>query len=366
MTDLTTSVIRPGRALRVAVCAAAVSLMLGAPVLQAEDAGQFDTGWYGGLGLGSGDLDPDGGTSGWGVSDGSDDGWRVFVGRHLTPRVRVELNYTDLGAASLLHSNPAINIAVPDAHVDYSAFGVNADWLVRPADSRWNLFARGGVAAIDNDASDAAIQIDRDDDVSLAVGAGAQWRGNGRWLAQVVYERLSSDAEWLGVSVGAYLGGRHRGVDAEPAAATNTTATATERTPALISSPAAPEPDYSCRVVRRVIKGLDFASESAELDADAHALLDRVGAALGRIPDLIVEVVGHTDSWGSADYNQGLSERRAQAVADYLSGLPGFMTTLSVRGAGEAEPVADNATAEGRALNRRIELLLDNRLVCQN
>ncbi|MEM9605721.1 MAG: OmpA family protein [Pseudomonadota bacterium] len=364
MTDLTTSVTWPGRTLHRAACAAAVVLTLGAPALQAEDAGSFDTGWYGGLGLGTSDLDPDGGTSGWGVSDGSDDGWRVFIGRHLTPRVRVELNYTDLGAASLLHSNPAINVAVPDAHVDYSAVGVNADWLARPAESRWNLFARGGLAAIDNDASDAAIQIDRDDDVSLAVGAGAQWRGNGRWLAQVVYERLSSDAEWLGVSVGAYLRGRHRSVDAGPAVDTST-AVATP-TPALISSPAAPEPDYSCRVVRRVVKGLDFASESAELDADAQALLDRVGAALGRIPDLIVEVVGHTDSWGSAEYNQGLSERRAQAVADYLSGLPGFMTTLSVRGAGEAEPVADNASAEGRALNRRIELLLDNRLVCQN
>ncbi|MEM6988615.1 MAG: OmpA family protein [Pseudomonadota bacterium] len=334
--------------------------------LAAQGAGTFVPGWYVGLGAGGSDLDPDGASSGWSVDNSSDTGSRLFIGRHLTPRLRVELNYSDLGAADLVHSNPAINLAVPNAMVDYTSIGLNADWLLRPVNNTWNAYVRAGVASIDNDASDPAIQIDRDDDVNLAAGAGVQWRGTGRWMAQLTFERLASDAEWLGLSIGAYLGKRQAALGAAGAAVAVAAESADGgESPALVQAQER-QPDYSCRIIRRVVQGVSFASASADLDVDSRAMLDRVGAALARIPDLLVEVVGHTDSFGDAGYNQQLSEQRALAVRDYLTGLPGFFTTLSARGAGEAEPVADNATAEGRALNRRIELVLDNRLVCQN
>ena len=65
--------------------------------------------------------------------------------------------------------------------------------------------------------------------------------------------------------------------------------------------------------------------------------------------------MGHTDSKGSKAYNQKLSERRAQAVADFLRTF-GVKNSMSVKGMGETQPVADNATDAGRAQNRRVEI----------
>jgi OOP family OmpA-OmpF porin len=70
----------------------------------------------------------------------------------------------------------------------------------------------------------------------------------------------------------------------------------------------------------------------------------------------MLEIVGHTDSTGPEDYNQGLSERRAQAAADYLVSKGVSPSRIVVRGVGESQPLADNATREGRAMNRRVEL----------
>jgi OOP family OmpA-OmpF porin len=70
-------------------------------------------------------------------------------------------------------------------------------------------------------------------------------------------------------------------------------------------------------------------------------------------------VGGHTDSVGTDAYNQGLSERRAMAVKDYLVGKGVDGSRLSSMGYGESSPVASNDTADGRALNRRVELNLN-------
>ncbi len=87
-------------------------------------------------------------------------------------------------------------------------------------------------------------------------------------------------------------------------------------------------------------------------------VLDSVARALVQHPELRAKAVGHTDSTGSAATNQTLSVNRARAVANYLSqqGVP--VANLTAEGRGPNEPVADNATADGRAANRRVELYL--------
>jgi OOP family OmpA-OmpF porin len=85
-------------------------------------------------------------------------------------------------------------------------------------------------------------------------------------------------------------------------------------------------------------------------------MLDEGVKILKRHSDLKVEIAGHTDSQGDDVYNQGLSERRAQAVADYLIAHGANGANITVKGYGESEPVADNGTMEGRAANRRVEL----------
>jgi len=108
----------------------------------------------------------------------------------------------------------------------------------------------------------------------------------------------------------------------------------------------------SCDVTRQ----LQFALNSAELTADDKKVLDEVAANLAKLKFISGTVIGHTDSSGSDAYNQKLSERRAQSVATYLEGKGIGAGRLAVSGKGESEPVADNATKEGRAQNRRVVL----------
>ena len=101
-----------------------------------------------------------------------------------------------------------------------------------------------------------------------------------------------------------------------------------------------------------------FAFDSAELSDDAKAVIDeRINRFQGKVKlTSILKVVGHTDSTGPEAYNQGLSERRAQAVADYIMANTENLSTsdMEVVGKGETDPVASNDTREGRAKNRRV------------
>ncbi len=100
-----------------------------------------------------------------------------------------------------------------------------------------------------------------------------------------------------------------------------------------------------------------FASGSARLDDASEPLLKELLDITSKCPGIEVEVAGHTDSVGASSYNQRLSEQRARSVADYLIRNGIAPERLSAKGYGEAEPVASNDTADGKAKNRRIEFL---------
>jgi outer membrane protein OmpA-like peptidoglycan-associated protein len=108
-----------------------------------------------------------------------------------------------------------------------------------------------------------------------------------------------------------------------------------------------------------------FETNKADLKPESYPALDEVGSILAKWPELKIEIGGHTDDRGAADYNQSLSQRRAQAVLDYLtshfSSIHGDQYT--VVGYGESQPVASNDTAQGRAQNRRVEFKVLNREV---
>jgi outer membrane protein OmpA-like peptidoglycan-associated protein len=107
-----------------------------------------------------------------------------------------------------------------------------------------------------------------------------------------------------------------------------------------------------------VLDGLYFATASAELLPASDAAIAEAAALLRARPDLRLDVVGHTDDRGGEALNLTLSRRRAQAVADALVQGHGIASErLGVRGAGASQPVADNASEAGRALNRRVELV---------
>lgn len=123
--------------------------------------------------------------------------------------------------------------------------------------------------------------------------------------------------------------------------------------PPLPPPPAKPAP----RVERTII--LDhvlFDFDKTAIKPDGAKILDRLVAFLKENPDKKVDLEGHTDWIGTEKYNQGLSERRAASVRNYLVKKGIDANRLITRGFGEAKPIADNKTREGRAKNRRVEV----------
>ena len=103
---------------------------------------------------------------------------------------------------------------------------------------------------------------------------------------------------------------------------------------------------------------ITFKTNSADLDPSFYKVLSSVNVVVKKYNQTVVEVAGHTDNTGSADYNQKLSERRANAVAQYLESQGLASNRVVTVGAGATRPVANNSTPEGRQANRRVELTL--------
>lgn len=122
---------------------------------------------------------------------------------------------------------------------------------------------------------------------------------------------------------------------------------------------AAAEPPQDEVIVLSDLGGVLFAFDSAKLTPAAETTLDGVVEKLRGADVLAIRVDGHTDSVGSDAYNQGLSERRAASVVDYLisQGVPA--EKLTSQGLGESKPIEDNGTDDGRAQNRRVEIHVD-------
>jgi outer membrane protein OmpA-like peptidoglycan-associated protein len=101
-----------------------------------------------------------------------------------------------------------------------------------------------------------------------------------------------------------------------------------------------------------------FAFDKSGLSADAKTNLDKLVKVLNSYPDTNIEVQGHTDSKGSDSYNMTLSEKRATSVSGYLKNNGINSSRVTIKGFGKSAPKYDNATADGRTQNRRVEFLI--------
>lgn len=181
--------------------------------------------------------------------------------------------------------------------------------------------------------------------VGAAIGAGTG--GN---------NHEHSDNAMLGAGIGAVVGGAlgclltKEEVEAAPPPPP-----APPPAPQAEPAPVAPEPK------RIVLRGVNFDYDKSNIKSQFVPILDEAAQTLKDNPDITVSVEGHTDSIGSDEYNQRLSERRAQAVKQYLVSKGIDASRLSTAGKGEQEPISPNTkdgrdNPEGRAMNRRAEL----------
>lgn len=180
---------------------------------------------------------------------------------------------------------------------------------------------------------------------AMGAGAGA---AVGAGLGALIGD--SSRAAAIGAGIGAVAGGiagynwsRVKN-DVEQSGATSLGVDVTEM------------PDGSLRV--NIPSNVSFDTGKYDLKPALLPVLDSVARALVQHPELRAKSVGHTDSTGSMQVNQTLSVNRANAVTNYLASRGVASSRLMSEGRGPNNPVADNSTAEGRAMNRRVELYL--------
>lgn len=109
-------------------------------------------------------------------------------------------------------------------------------------------------------------------------------------------------------------------------------------------------------IILNMPSNITFATDQDQVIPAFYSTLDSVALVLNKYNQTLINVYGHTDSTGSDDYNQALSQRRANAVANYLATRGVNPQRMIAQGFGESRPIADNSTEAGRAQNRRVEI----------
>ena len=130
-------------------------------------------------------------------------------------------------------------------------------------------------------------------------------------------------------------------------------------TPGLSSNSGCPEIAKEDRSTLDIaMRAVQFDTGNSKIKAESYSILSQIADIMGRYPDYNLSIEGHTDNVGDAKANQILSERRAKATYDYIVSKGISSARLSYVGYGEVQPIADNNTLKGKALNRRVEFVL--------
>lgn len=331
---------------------------------------------YAGAGLDMTRLAPGTDKSSWELADTSSAGWQVNLGYRLLNGLSVEAFYSDLGKARLHDSVSGI-----DGQLAYKAMGAAANWYPLQqswsGEGDWHWFVQMGMASMRH-ASDE-VKFEEGAAVQPSIGAGVDYELPSRWQLRLAVQSFGVDANRIGLSLNKALHfGWRSASNASPSEADIAGEQEASSVAALDAnghdSDADGTPDSrdrcpgtpagyivnadGCLALDANLKGVHFVSGSARLSESSKPVLDKLVVSLNHFPSTRVEIGAYTDSLGSNRTNQQLSEKRALAVKHYLvqKGIdPG---RLEAKGYGEANPVADNATAAGRKQNRRVELRL--------
>ena len=375
--------------------AAAVTAAVGGAALVMSPAHAEQGAVYFGLGAGQSRVDPDENGTSYRVTDNTDLGFKAFLGYDLTDHFSIEGFYTGMGASKL--SNPS-----GDGKIDYKAYGLEALLYLPGNKQGWSAFGKLGAGSVDTSSSSVPFQEVKDAQVLAGLGLEKQFKGNVSLRAE--YEYFDKDAQLVSLSAikrfGAPLPPPPPAVEPPPppppapapeppkdsdndgvldpqdrcpktpiGTQVDGSGCAIDRDHDGVLNPNDKCPNTQagvkvdsdgCPLVDHftgVLEGVNFYTDSDRLTAEAKTILNHVAEELNKYPSVRVIIVGHTDNVGSAAYNKALSLRRAKSVARYLVGKGVDPSRMRYAGKGEEEPIASNATEEGRAKNRRVEFI---------
>ena len=383
----------------------------------AQSGGSWDSSFqkrfYFGAGAGASTLTPKTDGTAFTVQEDSDKGGLFLIGLDFSRRLSFELQYADLGRSQLVDTVAAVSeIGYTEASVSglfyaWNGFADDEYLDYDGLDSRagLSLYGRIGAGQMENDSS-GNVTYRRANDVQLLAGLGVEYAMQMGLAARAEYIRYDTDAEYAGLSLLYRFGGRRTVDEIQDSNLPELPAPSPinslppppvpaelPQLPELQELPTLPQatsleplPDPSidandrdadgvnnsiddcpdtaagtpvnssgCELFNGVIEGVNFLSGSDTLTEIARATLDEVVATLDAFPNVQVTVEAHTDNRGEAAANLELSRLRALSVVRYLIAQGIELSRLQARAYGEARPIADNSTEDGRLLNRRVE-----------
>jgi len=334
--------------------------------------------YYVGIGGGKSVLDSDPGATGFRVDDDAGSGVKSMVGYEVTDHVAVELFGGSLGSSSL------VNDSLVSGEIDYSIYGLSGVFNVEGWQRGFSPLLKLGVNKV---SSDSSLAHENKNDWLFYGGLGLEYGINDSVALRTEYEYFSEDTQLISLSLLTYLGGKKPGSYVVPPPGSVFPSSSED-----VSTPArtrqkeqppnkveiiAPDTDgdgindiedacentpvgakadaLGCASFEGVVQGVNFESNNARLTLAAKKILDDMAVELKNFPDTKIQIEAHTDSQGDPSINLWLSNSRAQSVIAYL-GKQGIQASRLIPiGFGEANPIADNLTKEGRAKNRRVE-----------
>lgn len=361
----------------------AASLLLAGCATSGSDTTEedFNRRIYVGGGLLASQLEPDADDNPvYSVAETSSAGGSLLLGYDINNRLSVEGHVATLGAAEM---NPAGEIDYTVGGLSAVVYGLN-DRYDRDLREGFSVYGRGGIGYMENNSTNN-VPFERLNDFHVHLGLGVEYGFDSGLGVRGELVSADSDAQYaqLGVLY-RFGGGTYR----------SETRTVDIREPqpiqdVVIPTPApdviAPEPiavvptdgdqdgvpdtydqclntaystpvnEVGCDYFDGVIEGVNFETGSDRLTGSAIEILTGVANTLMRFPDVRVSIEAHTDNQGSASSNLELSKRRAISVARFLVSQGVTVSRLRPTAFGESRPRTSNSSAEGRAMNRRVE-----------
>lgn len=279
------------------------------------------------------------------------------LGRELTDNWAIELAYN------------TANTQLADTEIDVDADYVHLDALYHfhdaDSDSKWTPYAVFGVGEMsyEDKASDS-------DSTQWNAGVGIQYAMNSHFsLRSDVRGLLVADEVEEGVlfNLGFVYAFGEAKAKSKPVAAPAPEPVAVVPAPAP-EPVVAPEPETSkevCEMFEGSLEGVVFKVNSADLTDNAKQVLLKTADLLKSNENLDIEIQAYTDSDGSSEFNRNLSLKRAESVKSFLVSQGAHEHNMTAKGFGEDSPVASNATAEGKAQNRRVEIKPHSHVTCE-
>ncbi len=313
---------------------------------------RLSRGLYAAVGIGASRLEPD--TSelpNWDPNDRVEPAGQITIGADITKHLAIEAHSADLGSAGLS----------PEGRINYHINGVSALIYVGGNRHRYRrqgltAYGRVGAGMLENSAVGSVPYV-KDNATHVLFGAGIEYMtpiGIGLRAEGITFDE---DVQYAQVGL-LYRTGRKKYITRPKLAETPKVIPApviAAAAPPPVSSVPLPEPNR-CIGLSGVLDDVGFHTDSSGLTPESIQVLDNVAYTLSTCDEVEVEIEAHTDSVGTESYNQSLSERRAQSVADYLINRGLDQSRLNVSAYGELSPLDTNATVDGRERNRRVEV----------